>query len=384
MKVITTTAELDDLCNRLAENDYVTVDTEFLREHTYWPKLCLIQLAADGIEAIVDPLANGLDLEPFYRLMRDESVVKVFHAARQDIEIIVYGSGSIPKPLFDTQVAAMVCGFGESISYVNLVRHVTNTALDKGQRFTDWSKRPLNEKQLTYALADVTHLREVYEYLKTELEKTNRVSWLNEEMAILENPATYRTEPDEAWQRLKARVKNRRAMAVLMEIAAWREQTAQKQNTPRNRVMRDDALYDIANAAPTSAEQLGGLRSVSNGFERSKRGAELLEAVAAGLSRDLDDVPSPKAGRGISAEAAATMELLKVLLKAVAAEHKVAAKMLADISDLEAIAVTRDAEPDVPAMSGWRRRIFGEPALALKRGELALILEDGEVRAIPR
>lgn len=384
MKVITTTDDLGELCNRLAENDYTTVDTEFLREHTYWPKLCLIQLAGPDLEAIVDPLAPGLDLAPFYQLMGNETVIKVFHAARQDIEIIFNGSGDIPKPLFDTQVAAMVCGFGDSISYVNLVKHVTNASLDKGQRFTDWSKRPLNAKQLDYALADVTHLREVYCHLKDELEATNRLSWLKEEMGVLEAPATYQTDPADAWKRLKAKVKNRRAMAILMEIAAWRERTAQSQNTPRNRVMRDDALYDIANAAPTSLEQLGGLRSVSNGFERSKRGQELLDAVASGLQSDLEDVPSPKVHRGLSAEAAATVELLKVLLKAVAAEHRVAAKMLADTSDLEAIASAKDQEPSIVAMSGWRRRIFGEPALALKRGELALVLEDGEVRAVPR
>ncbi|MEM1307670.1 MAG: HRDC domain-containing protein, partial [Pseudomonadota bacterium] len=306
----------------------------------------------------------------------DTSVTKVFHAARQDVEIVWHLARVIPAPLFDTQLAAMVCGFGESISYVNVVRHVTDVALDKGARFTDWSKRPLSAKQLTYALADVTHLRDVYQYLDDELASAGRRHWLDEEMATLSDPGTYETQPQDAWQRLKARVKNRRAMAVLMELAAWREASAQSQNRPRSRILKDDALYDIANQQPESSAALGQLRSVPDGFERSARGRDLLEAVAAGLARDLDDVPSPKSGRSLSAQDMATAELLKVLLKACAAEHRVAPKMIADASDIERLATGDD---DVAALTGWRHDIFGGLAVKLRRGELALALSSDGV-----
>ncbi|MEO1264361.1 MAG: ribonuclease D, partial [Pseudomonadota bacterium] len=315
-------------------------------------------------------------------LMADQSVTKVFHAARQDIEIVYTQAGLIPQPLFDTQVAAMVCGFGDSISYVNLVKTVTDVELDKGARFTDWSQRPLNKKQLTYALADVTHLRDVYAYLQTRLADTGRTHWLDEEMAVLSNPETYETRPADAWRRMKMKVKDRRAMAILMELAAWRERLAQSQNVPRARILRDDALFDIASQAPTTAEKLGRLRSISDGFQRSQRGKEIIAAVEAGLERDLSDVPSPRSGRALGAREQALFDLLKVLLKASAAEHGVAPKMLADTSDLERLVVS--SEPDIAALKGWRREIFGEQALALTQGKIALAVEGGSVKAIAR
>ncbi|HML44592.1 MAG: ribonuclease D [Hyphomicrobium zavarzinii] len=380
MRVITSTSALSETCSRLAAGDFVAVDTEFMREQTFWPDLCLIQLAGPGDEVIVDPLAEGLDLKPFYDLMADEKVVKVFHAARQDIEIVFSEAGLIPAPVFDTQIAAMVCGFGESVSYVNLVKKITGRDLDKSSRFTDWSRRPLTEKQLVYAIGDVTHLRDIYTHLKTELEVTNRESWLDEEMAELTAPSTYESHPENAWQRLKMRVKNRKALAVLIELAAWRERLAQAQDVPRGRILRDEALYDIANQQPTSPEKLSELRTLSDGFSRSQRAKEIVDAVKRGLERDPKTVPALPHSQPMSAEATATIELLKVLLKASAARHRVAPRLIADADDLERIASEKD--PDVPALKGWRRQLFGEDALKLKRGELALTLAKGEVLAI--
>ncbi len=381
MQMITTTPELAALCEVLAKSEYVAVDTEFLREQTFWPLLCLIQLAGPEAEGVVDPLNPGLDLAPFYRLMADRSTVKVFHAARQDIEIVFLKSGIVPTPVFDTQIAAMVGGFGDSISYVNLVKKTSGIDLDKTSRFTDWSRRPLSAKQLDYALADVTYLRNVYVHLKQMLEKTGRTPWLQEEMAILTDPATYDIDPANAWQRLKLRVKGRKSLAVLLELAAWRERLAQSLDVPRGRVLRDDALYDIANQIPTSAEALGQLRTLSDGFARSQRAKEILDAVKAGLARDPKTLPNIERSEALSAEASATLELLKVLLKAAAAEHGVAPRIIADADDLEQLA-TSD-EPNILALQGWRRLLFGELALKLKRGELALTLVDGEVRAVP-
>ena len=381
MDVITTTSALQNLCDTLSGGDFVTVDTEFLREQTFWPQLCLIQLAGPNAEAVVDPLHPGIDLTPFYRLMGDERIVKVFHAARQDIEIVVTKGKLVPAPVFDTQVAAMVCGFGESISYVNLVKRITGADIDKSSRFTDWSRRPLSDKQLIYALGDVTHLRDVYRALKADLDASGRTDWLTEEMATLTNPDTYDTSPEKAWQRLKLRVKNKKALAVLVELAAWRERLAQEQDVPRGRILRDDALYDIANQMPKTPEELGQLRTLSDGFGRSQRAKDIVEAVRVGLARDPRTLPKLERGEQLSAEATATLELLKVLLKSAAAEHRVAPRMIADSEALEILATER--EPDIPALQGWRRKLFGEDALRLKRGELALTLVDGEVRAVP-
>ncbi|MBX9864747.1 MAG: ribonuclease D [Hyphomicrobium sp.] len=380
MRVITTTSALTEICSRLAEGEFVAVDTEFMREQTFWPDLCLIQLAGPGEEAIVDPMAPGIDLKPFYELMADTRVVKVFHAARQDVEIVFCEAGLIPTPIFDTQIAAMVCGFGESVSYVNLVKKITGRDLDKSSRFTDWSRRPLTEKQLVYALGDVTHLRDIYIALKAELESTGRASWLDEEMADLTAPSTYESHPENAWQRLKMRVKNRKALAVLIELAAWRERLAQAQDVPRGRILRDEALYDIANQLPTSVEKLSELRTLSDGFARSQRARDIIDAVARGLERDPKTLPPLTHSQPMSAEATATIELLKVLLKAAAARNRVAPRLIADSEDLERIA--SEAEPDVAAMKGWRRQLFGDDALKLKRGELALTLSKGEVLAI--
>lgn len=381
MRMITTTSELSALCEVLAKSEYVAVDTEFLREQTFWPLLCLIQLAGPDAEAVVDPLSPGLDLTPFYQLMADTTVVKVFHAARQDIEIIFLKAEIVPTPVFDTQVAAMVCGYGDSISYVNLVKKTTSIDLDKSSRFTDWSRRPLSDKQLDYALADVTHLRDVYLRLKQTLEKTGRTPWLQEEMEVLTSPGTYDAKPENAWQRLKLRVKGRKSLAVLIELAAWRERLAQSLDVPRGRVLRDDALYDIANQLPASADSLGQLRTLSDGFARSQRAKEIVDVVKAGLARDPKSLPQIERNEALSAEASATLELLKVLLKAAAAEHGVAPRIIADSDDLEQLATSDEA--NILALQGWRRTLFGDAALKLKRGELALTLVDGEVRAVP-
>jgi ribonuclease D len=380
MRIVTSSDDLTQACERLSTSDFVAVDTEFMRESTFWPQLCLIQLASPDEGMIVDPMAPGLDLAPFWKLMANEGVVKVFHAARQDIEIVFARAGLVPHPVFDTQVAAMVCGFGESVSYVNLVKSVTGVEIDKSSRFTDWSRRPLSDRQLEYALGDVTHLRDVYAHLKSDIEKADRLPWLNEEMAILTDPKTYESHPEHAWQRLKLRVKNRKALAVLMELAAWRERLAQAQDVPRSRILRDEALYDIANQAPTTPEQLSHLRTLSEGFSRSARAREIVEAVKRGLERDTKSVPAINRGQQLSAESTALIELLRVLLKASAARHRVAPRLIADAEDLERIAT--ETEPDIPALKGWRRRLFGEDALRLKRGEIALTLNGAEVVAI--
>ena len=382
MNVITDTDALAQACRQLSEHAYATVDTEFLRENTFWPQLCLIQMAGPDGEFIVDPLADGIELTPFFELMAHKSTTKVFHAGRQDLEIVYGKAGIIPQPLFDTQIAAMVCGFGESIGYVNLVKKVLNVELDKGARFTDWSRRPLSAKQLKYALADVTHLRGVYTFLAEELAATKRSGWVAEEMATLAAPETYAADPDQAWRRLKMRVKSRRALGVLMELAAWRDRQAQSQDVPRSRILRDEALYDIANQAPTEVGKLGQLRTLSDGFARSARAKEIIAVVKAGLERDPNTVPKLTTGQALTPEATAISDLLRVLLKACAARHRVATKVIADSSDLDRIA-SEDA-PDVAALKGWRRELFGEEALRLKRGEVAVIVDNGEIVTVPR
>ncbi len=381
MNVITDTDALARACKLLSEQSFATIDTEFLRENTFWPQLCLIQMAGPEGEFVVDPLAKDLDLEPFFELMAHPATTKVFHAGRQDLEIIYAKAGLIPKPLFDTQVAAMVCGFGESIGYVNLVKRILGKELDKGARFTDWSRRPLSPKQLSYALADVTHLRGVYDYLAKELSATKRTSWVAEEMATLSAPETYAADPDLAWRRLKMRVKNRRALAVMMELAAWRDRQAQSQDVPRSRILRDEALYDISNQSPTDPAKLGQLRTLSDGFARSARAKEIIAVVKAGLDRDMSTVPKLNTGTALTPEATAVSDLLRVLLKACAARHRVATKLIADSSDLDRIA--SEHEPDVIALKGWRRELFGEEALRVKRGEVAISVIDGEITTVP-
>ncbi|WP_159727501.1 ribonuclease D [Methylosinus sp. Ce-a6] len=376
MSLLTSTDDLAAACGRLASHPFVTVDTEFLRETTFWPKVCVIQLASPEEAFAVDTLAEGLDLSPFFELMADERVVKVFHAARQDLEIIWRLARLIPAPLFDTQVAAMVCGFGDQASYVELAKAIAKQSLDKSSRFTDWSKRPLSAAQIDYAIADVTHLRQIYIHLRARLERSNRLDWLADEMRTLTSPETYEQSPENAWERLRHRVRKPRDLAVLMELAAWREAEAQGRDVPRSRVLKDDMLIEIALAAPRTQEALGNLRAFPRGLERSRSGADIVAAVERALARDPATLPRiEREKRGGSS--GATVELLKVLLRQVAEETGVATKMIATVEDLEAIAA--DDEADVPALSGWRRAIFGDKALQLKAGRLALAVEKGKV-----
>jgi ribonuclease D len=381
MDLITTTRDLAEACGRLARHPFVTVDTEFLRETTYYPLLCVAQIASADEAVVVDTLAEGLDLKPFYELMADERVLKVFHAARQDIEIVWHQANLIPHPIFDTQVAAMVLGYGDSISYDQLVQRITGDALDKSHRFTDWSRRPLSPAQVKYAISDVTHLRDVFVALDADLQKRGRAEWVGEEMEVLTSPETYRADPETAWERLKTRVRKPKDLAVLMEVAAWREREAQTRDVPRGRVLKDDVLGEIATQAPTTVERLAGLRSLPRGFERSKWGQDILAAVARGLERDPKTLPRIERPRG-GGNGTATVELLKVLLRMTSERHAVAAKVIATIDELEQIAA--DDQADVPALHGWRRELFGEKALALKHGKLALAVEENRVVAIER
>ncbi|PDT73277.1 ribonuclease D [Bradyrhizobium sp. C9] len=381
MDLISTTSDLAAACDRLAKHKVITVDTEFLRETTYYPLLCVVQMASAEEAVVVDALAPGIDLKPFFDLMSNEAVLKVFHAARQDIEIVWHLSGTIPHPIFDTQVAAMVLGYGDSIAYDQLVDRVTGHRPDKTHRFTDWSRRPLTEEQLHYAVSDVTHLREVFAALDADLKKRDRSDWVSEEMEILTSPKTYDFHPERAWERLKTRVRKPRELAVLIEVAAWREQEAQSRDVPRSRVLKDDAVGDIATHAPTSLDKLGNLRSLPKGFERSKWGADIIAAVQRGLARDPATLPKLEKPRNNS-NGAATVELLKVLLRMTSERHGVASKVIATVDDLEQIAASDEAE--VGALHGWRRELFGEAALKLKRGQLALAIDKGRVVRVDR
>ncbi|MBX9455575.1 MAG: ribonuclease D [Rhizobium sp.] len=369
--MILDTQELASACEIFARHDYVTVDTEFLRETTFWPQLCLIQMSGPDLDAIVDPLAPGLDLAPFFKLMADASVTKVFHAARQDIEIIFNRGGLIPHPIFDTQVAAMVCGFGDSVSYDTLVQRICSEQLDKSSRFTDWSHRPLSAKQLDYAMADVTHLRQVYLHLKTELEREGRTEWLAEEMAVLESRETYDIHPDDAWQRLRMRIRKPIELAILQKLAAWREREARARDVPRGRVLKDDAIFEIAQQQPKDTEALGRLRTIPKGYERSQHGAAILGAVNAALAIEKADLPKVPRAPALPEGNGAAVEMLKVLLKLIAEKNGVAAKIIASSEDLDLIA-SKGEEANVGALRGWRRELFGEPAIRLIQGEMAL------------
>ena len=381
MKVVTSSKDLADVCARMARQPFVTVDTEFLRETTYYPLLCVAQMAGDDEAVVIDALANGIDLAPFFALMTDENVVKVFHAARQDIEIVWNLAKKIPHPIFDTQVAAMVLGYGDSISYDQLVQRITGDMLDKSHRFTDWSRRPLSDAQISYALSDVTHLRDVYLKLAADLDKRQRTNWVEAEMNVLTSPETYRMEPERAWERLKSRVRKPRDLAVLIEVAAWREREAQARDVPRSRVLKDEAVGEIVVQAPTTLERLGNMRSLPRGFERSRWGETIVEAVKRGLERDPKTLPRLDRFRP-APNGAATVELLKVLLRMTAEQHGVAAKVIATVDDLDRIAA--DDEADVPALKGWRRELFGDKALALKHGKLALAVAKGRVVAVEK
>lgn len=378
MEIIEKTSDLVSACNTLTKSDYITIDTEFVREKTFWPDLCLVQMANDDFECLVDPLASGLDLASFWALMTNRDVLKVFHSGRQDIEIIHKMSGGLlPEPVFDTQIAAMVCGFGESVSYAGLVESQHKIILDKGQRFTDWSRRPLSKKQQTYAINDVTYLRDIYKDLKSRLESTGRSSWLDEEMKILCSAGTYEQHPDEAWKRLKMRHRKPESIAVMMELAKWREEKAQGQNVPRNRIIKDDAIYDISGQLPRNPKELERLRTIGKHVANGKKGHEILSVVRAGLKRDFSSLPKAKAGKKPSPKVLAITELLKVLLKSVAAEQGVAPKVIANAADLEKIA--QDDDADVQALQGWRMELFGKEALRLKHGKTAMTISDGQI-----
>ena len=378
--IIADTQALSAFCQRLSQAPFITVDTEFLRESTFWAQLCLVQIAGPDEAAIIDPLAPGMDMSPFYGLMADEAVTKVFHAARQDIEIFVKQAGAVPRPLFDTQIAAMVCGYGDQVSYDQLVYRITGKQIDKTARFTDWSRRPLSPKQITYAISDVTYLRDVYLALSETLAGEGRTTWVDEEMAVLTDIETYRTHPEDAWQRLKLRVKKPRQLAILQALAGWREREAQERDVPRGRVLKDEAIYEIALQQPHDTESLGRLRTIPRGFERSSTARSILAAVEGALALPESGLPRVPRQRPSPEHTSAAAELLKVLLKMVAEENGVAARIIANGEDLERLAA--DDRADVPALRGWRRQLFGEQALALKRGDLALSMSPRGITTI--
>lgn len=379
MTPITTTEALRDFCAKLSNQPFITVDTEFMRETTYWPRLCLIQAASATDAAIIDPMAEGLDLEPFLDLLRDESILKVFHAARQDVEIFVK-LGAMPKPMFDTQVAAMAAGFGDQVSYEALVRQMLRQEVDKGSRFTDWARRPLSDAQLIYALGDVTHLAALFPKLRDRLQKDGRLDWVTAEMEDLTDPALYDTDPEKAWKRLKPKKYSAKYLAAFVATAVWRERAAQERDQPRGRILKDEAIDEIAAQGPTDPDAFNRLRSVPKGFGASRLGVELTaelnrvladpEAHAPKLERPSHNQPAPPS----------VVELLKVLLKAKSDNAGVATKLLANVADLEKIALSDDA--DVDALKGWRRQLFGEDALKLKRGEIALVLNGPRVEVV--
>ena len=378
--LITTTAALEALCARLRGEAVVTVDTEFMRERTYWPELCVVQLAGGADVAVVDALAPGIDLAPLGALLADTNVMKVFHAARQDVEIFVLRFGDVPRPMFDTQVAAMVAGFGDQVGYDSLVAATTGGHIDKAHRFSDWAARPLSSAQINYAAADVTHLRGAYDMLRARLEKDGRLDWVAEEMAVLTDPATYQPDPDSMWERLRPRTNNRRMLAALRAIAAWREREAQKSNIPRGRMLKDEALLEIAASAPDSIDALSRMRGVSRGFAEGRMGAGLLAAIAEARALPDDALPEAPNHRDGPRASPALVSLLKVLLAAKCEQHHVAPKLVANSDDLDRIA-TEEA-PEIPALSGWRRDVFGADALALKAGGVALGVDGKRIRLI--
>jgi len=381
MSIVDTTAALDALTAELKEAPYVALDTEFMRDQTYWPKLCLMQVAAPGIEAIIDPMAEGIDLASFYALLR-APLPKVIHAARQDIEIFHIQGGVIPHPLFDTQIAAMVCGFGESASYETLARRLAHTDIDKSARFTDWSRRPLSKRQLEYALADVTHLRVVYEALARQLERTGRWAWVEEEISALQQPALYQLDPAQAWKRLKPRTANKRFLAILAAAAAWREREAQARDLPRNRILKDEALLEIAAHPPETPQMLEQIRTVPKGFAASRMGKALLEEVAAGRTADPPAGIQAERARRRREPSASAVDLLKTLLRQCAETAGVAPRLIADAEDIEKLAARED--DGVAALHGWRAEVFGNNAVALRDGKLALALEKDEAVLVKR
>ena len=380
MNLVTRTADLVSACRRFEQAEFITVDTEFIRDNTYWPRLCLVQVASQSESIAIDPIGQELDLDPFLELLTNRNVPKVFHAARQDIEIFFQLGGIIPTPLFDTQLAAMVCGFGDSVGYDTLVRQLLGFNVDKSSRLSDWSRRPLTERQIAYALDDVVHLLDVYVELKRRVQKSNREQWLAEELAVLTNPQTYINLPEEAWRRIKSRSHNRRYLAILRDLAAWREREAQSRDVPRNRVLRDEALVEIAAHPPASTQDLKHFRIFPKGLANQADGTSIIEMVAKVLATPEQDLPKPEPRSNQYRAKGPIVDLLKVLLKAKCEEHDVAQKLVASVEDLEHIVA--DGEADIPALVGWRHEVFGEDALKLKRGEIALAADVQGVRLI--
>lgn len=380
MNLITTTADLAAFCKPLADAEFIAVDTEFMRERTYWPKLCLAQVAGPDDAAAIDALADGIDLSPLDELMANPNVLKVFHAARQDLEIFYLRMNKVPAPIFDTQVAAMVCGHGEAASYESLATKLAKARIDKSSRFTDWSRRPLSERQITYALSDVTHLRVVYEKLKRQLDKTGRFAWIAEEMAILNEPGTYRADPEQAWRRLKPRGASPRLLGTLKEVAAWRERTAQRIDIPRQRLLRDEQLLEIASHAPKTVEELALTRGLGRGFAEGWQGREMLEALE--KARRLPDAELPSRDRPAEQLRApgAVVDLLRTLLRLKAEEAGVAARLVASADEIDRLAA---GKRDLHALTGWRNEIFGQDALGLIEGRLALALDGDQARLMP-
>ncbi len=377
MRIVETTDDLKAFAAELSGAPYLALDTEFLRDQTYYPKLCLIQVAAPGIEGIIDPLAPGIDLAPFYELIKRPEIVKVLHAGRQDIEIFYLQGGVLPHPLFDSQITAMVCGFGDAASYETLARKIARVEIDKSARFTDWSHRPLSRRQLEYALADVTHLRVIYEWMTAKLEKTGRASWVAEEVAALQDANLYKLDPESAWKRLKPRTSNKRFLAVLAALAAWREREAQARDIPRGRVLKDEALTEIAAHPPETGEALERVRAVPKGFANSRLGKGLVEAIAIGMTAEPPEGAADQNKQRRRREPSqAVMDLLKTLLRLRAEAVGVAPRLIANAEDIERLAANEDDE--VAALQGWRNEVFGKDAIALRKGDLAIALENGE------
>lgn len=379
MNLITNPDALKNAIDLLSQSDFVTVDTEFHRESTFWPELCLIQIASPETTALIDPLARDMDLGPFFELMANKNILKVFHAARQDIEIIFHLGQLIPQPLFDTQIAAMVCGYGDAVSYDMLVSKITGHHVDKSSRFTDWSKRPLTDKQLRYALADVTYLRDIYLSLRNRLQQSGRSSWVNEEMNILIAPETYILLPETAWKKVKGRVRKPRELVVLQKIAAWREREAQQRNLPRGRILKDDTLIEIATQQPKDKVALANLRSLPKGWERSGAVDELLKSVEEGLDIPQESLPKLHTHIQQNETGKSETEVLKLLLKLVTEENEVAAKIVATSGDIAKIALQRE-KADIPAMHGWRFDMFGKKALDMLEGRLGIKFDRGKIR----
>ncbi len=382
MSILTTSQDIADFCDRLSNCEFITVDTEFLRERTYYPKLCLVQISGPDKDAkAIDPLIDGIDLLPLFDLLQNKNIMKVFHSGRQDLEIFYNLTGCVPTPVFDTQIAAMVCGYGDSIGYEKLVKSVTGGKIDKSSQFTDWSARPLSDKQLTYALGDVTHLCDAYLHLRDILDKRGRTEWVMQEDKVLSNPSTYENDPYNAWKRIKIRSPKAKDLVILREIAALREQYAQKRNIPKTWVIKDEVLANIASQAPRDKKQLSRIRNIPKDAAEGKLGEQILKSIDKALSSPQADWPIPKEKKHLCPSESAVVDILKMLLKIISTEHEVATKIIASSSDLEDIALNDNA--DVPALKGWRKEIFGNDAIAIKHGRLAIGLKDGKITKFP-